>query len=243
MTAEVAIIVIQVNTQHFAEVTGVFLGCRSDCLVCGFECLALDAGAFARLACTKGIAVGTQGDFLKAVGVLVYCGNCRVGVQIEFAVTALKRFAVLGNGVLLAEVCKIRGTYLNRNVLDAGNIVGGNANLFLVVGLAVCIDKVVAVRPRNRIIILIRGVDNNTLLEAAAMQTVVGRCAGNRIERALIVFVVAVTCIEPSIPLAALVQVNALALPVFVIRNSGVSVSIGRRVAERKVGVAGLRKR
>ena len=30
-------------------------------------------------------------------------------------------------------------------------------------------------------------VNNNALLEAAAMQTVVGRCTGNRIERALIV--------------------------------------------------------
>jgi len=141
---------------------------------------------------------------------------------------------------VLAEFSKIVRLYLDRNVLDAGDLVGSHADFFLVVGLAVCIDKVVAVRPRNRVIILgsVLGVDNNALLEAAAMQTVVGRCAGNRIERALIVFVAAVGVTGPNIPLAA-AQVNTLALPVFVIRNSGVSVSIGRRVVELKVGVAG----
>ena len=237
MTAEVAVIlgcilgVIKVNTEHFTEVAGISLSFRLDILVCGFECLALDAGAGAGLALAKGIAVGgTQGDFLKTVGSAVYCGNCRVGIQIVFTETALKRFAVLGNSVVLAEFSEIVRLYLDRNVLDAGDVVGGNADFVLVVGLAVCIDKVVAVRPRNRVIILVMvlGVDNNALLEAAAMQTVVARCAGNRIERALVVFVVAVEGIGPIIPLAVLVQVNTLALPVFVIRNSGVSVNVLR---------------
>ena len=197
MAAEVAVIlgvslgVIKINTQHFTEVAGIRLRFRLDVLVCGFKLSILDAGAGTGLARTEAERVALLRNFLQAVGVLVYCGNCRVRLQIFFTVTALKRCAVLGNSVLAAEICKIGRLYLDRNILDAGDVVGSHVDCGLVVSTAVCIDKVVAVRPRNRMVVIcfavLGAVDNNALLEAAAMQTVVGRCAGNRIERALIV--------------------------------------------------------
>ena len=99
-------------------------------------------------------------------------------------------------------------------------------------------------------IILFCRVDDHILLEAAAVQAVVSRCAGNRIECTLVVLLgnttifigsCTVSNITGSRPVTT-IQIDTLVLPVFIIRNSCICISIGRGVFYRKrLGIAGSR--
>lgn len=196
--------------------------------------------------CAEAERAAVLSDFFQAVGGAVYCGNRRVSAQIHFAITALKRFAVLGDGVVLAEINEIRGTYLNRYILDAGNVVAGNTNLSFVIGIAVLIDKLLTLvlisdlttaKPVNRMIISVCGMDDYTLLKTAAMQAMILGRTGYCIECTLIVFLMTILFRIRSCPVVA-AQGNALALPVLIVRNRGVSVGVGRGVFYGKFRIA-----
>ena len=119
---------------------------------------------------------------LQAIGICINSSNqISISRQVVFAVTALHGFAVPGNSVLGAEVSKIRSADLYRNILDAGDVVAGNADLSLIIGISVGIDKSIAftlIRPADRMIISVCGMDNYILLEATAVQTVVLKARG-----------------------------------------------------------------
>ena len=239
IAAEVAVIlgrilcVIQINTQVCTEVLciGVISCGSNNARICSFLCLSLNTGAGAGLALAKGITAVIRDNFLQTIGVGSNSSDkIAVRGQIVLTVTALHGLTILGNRILRAEICKFRSFYLYRYILDTCNVVAGDADISLVISVAVCINKTITgFIPRNRMVIvgcaILSTMDDNALLEAAAVQTMVGRCTGNGIKCTLVGFVMIVRRSIGSRPISTF-QIYTFTLPILIIWNGSVSVGV-----------------
>ena len=190
----------------------------------------------------EGVAVAVFSCVLQAVGVFVHRSGQGVGGQVLFRVAARQLAAVFHHGVLGAEICKVAGGYAHRHILGAqhlvvvhlhGGAVGlGNGAAVPAHGGAIGqIDGLAIVRPvGNGVAAAVLGVDHGSALEAAAVQTMVDGCAGDRVKRAKVLLFVAVQlCRGGSAP----GSIDLLVCPVLVPGQG--SVEVGIFFAQQKI--------
>ena len=152
----------------------------------------------------EGVAVAGLGGILQAVGVCVHSGSLCIGGQLVLRVAADQLAAVLHNGVLGAEVLQVNFGNADGHVFDAGHLIVihldraavglGNGTLAPAVSRAVgSIKGLAIIRPvRHGVGAAIGGVNHSSLLETAAVQTMVGGSTGHRVKAAHIVLIMAV---------------------------------------------------
>ena len=241
--AQLAVVAVQVHTDKLAKAAHVAAaaqihGKALSSLLGGF----CHAGAGAVVCSGEGVAVAALGCVLQAVGVFIHRSRQGVGGQVLFRVAAHQLTAVFHHGVLGAEICKVAGGYAHRHILGAqhlvvvhlhGGAVGlGNGAAVPAHGGAIGqIDGLAIVRPvGNGVGAAVLGVDHGSALEAAAVQTMVDGCAGDRVKRAKVLLFVAVQLCRGG---SAAGSIDLLVCPVLVPGQG--SVEVGIFFAQQKI--------
>ena len=246
---QLAVAAGQVNADGLAEAAHILAAFHGDDqTLSGLLSLAGNAGARALLCSREGVAVAALDGGLQAVGVLVNgCGQ-GVGVELIFGIAAHQLPAVLHDAVLGAEVVQVRGGNADRNVLGADDLVvvhlsggavslGDGALVPLDRGAIVQVDGLAVLRPvRDSVGGAVGGIDDSRLLEAAAVQAVVGGSTGNSVESALVVLIVAVQLSGRS---GAAGIADRLICPVFAPGQSSVQVGVA---GAKQAVLAGVRQ-
>ena len=202
---QLAVVAGQVHTDHLTEAAHVIAAAHGhDQVAGGLLVCTCDAGTGAVVGSREGVAVAALGGVLQAVGVRINGSGQIVHGDLDLCVAAHQLTAVLHDSVLGAEVVQVLVGHADGNVLGAGDLIvihlgsgavrlGDGAAVPAISGAIGQVEGLAIVRPvRNGVGSAIGCIDGSHLLEAAAMQAVVGGCTGNGVKSAQVVLIMAV---------------------------------------------------
>ena len=195
-SAQISIIALQIYADEITVRARLLYGNTQICLLCCLLFLSLDTGTGSCLSCPEGECISVFLCHLQAVGIFVYFSDSGISIQLIFAESTCQSAAVFDHVILCLEVLIICSLHCHRHILDALDLIvihsygrtvslrdrstGEAAVCAIAVHqvqlLTICLPDTYPVR------ISVGVIHHGILLEIAAVQTMNGRCTGNRIK-------------------------------------------------------------